>query len=108
LEKHRFGEVHIRASSIFTKTDALANLGTVVGGSLVSLTGTALPDLVLGLIICVIVIRGGIEILRNAKSTAPREVALIENDIFSSPSQRAPELIGLARLVMMRVVAAPR
>jgi Co/Zn/Cd efflux system component len=34
LQKHRSGEVHIRASWIFTKTDALANLGTVVGGSL--------------------------------------------------------------------------
>jgi len=73
LQKHRSGEVHIRASWIFTKTDALANLGTVIGGLLVSLTKTALPDLILGLIICAVVVRGGIEIVRNAQSSASHE-----------------------------------
>jgi Co/Zn/Cd efflux system component len=74
LQKHRSGEVHIRASWIFTKNDALANLGTVLGGILVSLTKTALPDLVLGLIICAVVVRGGIEIIRNAHSSASHQV----------------------------------
>jgi len=46
LLKHRSGEVHIRASWIFTKNDALANFGTVIGGILVSVTKSALPDLV--------------------------------------------------------------
>jgi hypothetical protein len=55
------------------KKDALANLGTVLGGVLVSLTKTALPDLVLGLIICVVVVRGGIEIVRNAHSSESHE-----------------------------------
>jgi cation diffusion facilitator family transporter len=73
LQKHRSGEVHIRASWIFTKTDALANLGTVIGGLLVLLTTTALPDLILGLIICAVVVRGGIEIVRNAQSSASHE-----------------------------------
>jgi cation diffusion facilitator family transporter len=74
LQKHRHGEVHIRASWVFTKNDALANLGTVVGGIFVSLTKSALPDLVLGLIICIIVIRGGIDIIRDAKSSTSHEV----------------------------------
>jgi len=65
--------VHIRASWIFTKNDALANLGTVIGGVLVSLTNTALPDLILGLIICAVVVRGGLEIVRDARSSASRE-----------------------------------
>jgi len=73
LQKHRSGEVHIRASWIFTKNDALANLGTMLGGVLVSLTKTALPDLVLGLIICAVVVRGGIEIVRNAHSNGSHE-----------------------------------
>jgi Co/Zn/Cd efflux system component len=73
LQKHRSGEVHIRASWIFTKSDALANLGTVISGLLVSLTKTALPDLVLGLIICAVVIRGGIEIVCNARSSESQE-----------------------------------
>ena len=33
LQKRRRGEVHIRASWIFTRTDALANPGTILGGS---------------------------------------------------------------------------
>jgi Co/Zn/Cd efflux system component len=73
LQKHRSGEVHIRASWIFTKNDALANLGTVIGGVLVSLTKSALPDLVLGLIICAVVVRAGIEIICNAHSSEPHE-----------------------------------
>ena len=73
LQKHRSGEVHIRASWIFTKNDALANLGTVIGGLLVSLTKTAVPDLVLALVICAVVVRGGVEIVRNAQSSASHE-----------------------------------
>ena len=64
----------IRASWVFTKNDALANFGTVIGGVLVLLTQTALPDLVLGLIVCVVVARGGIEIIRDTKSGVPRKV----------------------------------
>jgi len=79
LQKHRSGEVHIRASWIFTKTDALANLGTVIGGLLVSLTKTALPDLILGLIICAVVVRGGSEIVRNAQSSASHEANFEES-----------------------------
>jgi cation diffusion facilitator family transporter len=76
LQKHRHGEVHIRASWVFTKNDALANLGTVVGGILVWFTKTALPDLILGLIICIVVVRGGIEIIRDAKSGGAHELSV--------------------------------
>ena len=53
---------------------ALANFGIVIGGVLVLLTQSALPDLVLGLIVCVVVARGGIEIIRDTKSGVPRKV----------------------------------
>jgi cation diffusion facilitator family transporter len=74
LQKHRHGEVHIRASWVFTKNDALANIGTVIGGFFVLLTQSALPDLILGLIICAVVVRGGIEIIRDAKLGVQRKV----------------------------------
>jgi len=45
----------------------------VIGGLLVSLTKTAVPDLVLGLVICAVVVRGGVEIVRNAQSSASHE-----------------------------------
>lgn len=66
IARHRDGEVHMRASWIFSKNDVLANLGTIAGGGLVFLSGSPLPDLVVGLAISLLVIRGGIHILKDA------------------------------------------
>jgi cation diffusion facilitator family transporter len=65
LRKERRGEVHIRASWIFTRTDALANLGTIVGGGLVLATRSALPDLIVGAAISLVVLYGSFEIVRD-------------------------------------------
>lgn len=65
IAKHRQGDVHMRASWIFSKNDVIANLGVIAAGFLVSMTGSRLPDLVIGLIVAVIVLRGGIAILRD-------------------------------------------
>jgi cation diffusion facilitator family transporter len=74
LRKQRRGEVHIRASWIFTRTDALANLGTILGGGLVLATRSALPDLIAGAAISVIVLKGSFEIIRDAASENPVQV----------------------------------
>lgn len=66
ISKHRAGEVHMRASWIFSKNDVIANLGIILGGVLVYLLDSRFPDLVIGLAISVIVIRGGIHIMRDA------------------------------------------
>jgi cation diffusion facilitator family transporter len=71
LRKQRRGEVHMRASWIFTRTDALANLGTILAGGLVFATGSALPDLILGAAISLIVLYGSFEIIRDAASERP-------------------------------------
>lgn len=68
LAKHREGGVHMRASWIFSTNDVLANIGVVVSGLLIRLTGSPLPDLVIGGLISALVIRGGIRILRDAKN----------------------------------------
>lgn len=65
IAKHCQGEVHMRASWIFSKNDVIANLGVIAAGFLVSMTGSRLPDLVIGLIVAAIVLRGGIAILRD-------------------------------------------
>jgi Co/Zn/Cd efflux system component len=69
IAKHREGEVHMRASWIFSKNDVIANLGVILAGGLVAWTGSRLPDLVIGLLVALIVIRGGILILQDAKAT---------------------------------------
>ncbi|MCR9165506.1 MAG: cation transporter [Nannocystaceae bacterium] len=55
LRKHRKGEVHLRASWIFTSTDAFANLGVIVAGAMVLWTGSKVPDLIVGSLIALIV-----------------------------------------------------
>ncbi|MCG8599919.1 MAG: cation transporter [Verrucomicrobiales bacterium] len=73
LSKHRKGEVHMRASWIFSKNDVIANVGIIIGGALVYFTQTRWPDLIIGLFITAVVLRGGIFILKDAASTAEGE-----------------------------------
>jgi Co/Zn/Cd efflux system component len=73
LRKQRHGEVHIRASWIFTRTDALANLGTIVGGGLVLATRSGLPDLIVGGAISLVVLYGSFEIIRDVASERSSE-----------------------------------
>ncbi len=68
LSKHREGEVHMRASWIFSTNDVLANLGVIAAGVLVAYFGSALPDLIIGSVIAASVIRGGVLIISDARS----------------------------------------
>lgn len=69
ISKHRDGDVHMRASWIFSTNDVIANLGVIFSGVLVAVMGSRFPDLIVGTIISLIVIRGGINILKDAKQT---------------------------------------
>ena len=64
LSRHRDGGAHMRASWIFTTNDALANVGVIVAGVLVAVTGSALPDLIIGAAIAALVASGAWRILR--------------------------------------------
>ena len=66
ISKHREGEVHMRASWVFSKNDVIANLGIIAAGVLVFALDSRYPDLCIGLAISIIVIRGGILILKDA------------------------------------------
>jgi len=66
ISKHRNGEVHMRASWIFSKNDVIANLGIIVAGVLVYIFNSRFPDLLIGLTISIIVIRGGMHIIKDA------------------------------------------
>jgi len=68
IAKHRKGEIHMRASWIFSRNDVIANIGVITAGVLVSVLVSPLPDLIIGLIISVVVINGGISILRDVKN----------------------------------------
>lgn len=69
IARHREGEVHMRASWIFSKNDVIANLGVILAGALVAWTGSRYPDLVIGTLVALVVLRGGWQILRDARHT---------------------------------------
>lgn len=66
ISKHKEGEVHMRASWIFSKNDVIANLGIIIAGGLVYLLDSRFPDLIIGMTISIIVIAGGIHIIKDA------------------------------------------
>jgi len=66
INKHRDAGVHMQASLIFSKNDVIANIGIILSGVLVWLLDSHYPDLIIGFIISIIVLRGGIQILRVA------------------------------------------
>lgn len=67
ISAHRDGEVHMRASWIFSKNDVIANTGVILAGALVGWTGSRYPDLIIGLIVASVVIHGGVQILKESK-----------------------------------------
>ena len=78
ISKHRDGEIHMRASWIFSKNDVIANAGVILAGILVSVLDSRIPDLVIGSVIVLIVFRGGLMIISDARNErgkmAPREM----------------------------------
>jgi Co/Zn/Cd efflux system component len=57
-------EAHMKASLIFTSNDVVINLGVIIAAILVYVLNSSIPDLVIGSIVFVIVIRGAIRILK--------------------------------------------
>ena len=66
VAKHRDEGVHMRASYIFSQNDVLANVAVIAGGLLVAATGLVLWDLVVGAGIGLLLVSGGVRILRAA------------------------------------------
>lgn len=64
IAKHRHGGAHMRASFIFSANDVIANCGVILAGVLVTMTGSAWPDWIIGVIIAAVVFNGAIRILR--------------------------------------------
>ena len=66
----RSGEVHLRATWIFTRADVVANVGVITAGVLVYVSGSPYPDFIIGILIGLYVIKEAVEILRDARREA--------------------------------------
>jgi Co/Zn/Cd efflux system component len=67
IQKSKSKEAHMQASAIFTSNDIIINVGVIIAGTLVFFTNSQIPDLVIGSIVFLIVIRGAFRILKLAK-----------------------------------------
>lgn len=67
IQKTRSDDAHMQASMIFTSNDIIINAGVIIAGLLVYFTESNLPDLIVGAVIFLIVIRGAMRILKLAK-----------------------------------------
>ena len=70
LAPMKSGDVHLRATWLFTRADVVANLGVILAGLLVLWLSVPYPDFVIGTLIGLYVIKEAIEILRDARSEA--------------------------------------
>jgi len=68
LAKHRDSGVHMKASWIFLSNDVIANAGVIVAGVLVAFTASHIPDLIVGTVIALVVLRGSLNILKLSAS----------------------------------------
>lgn len=64
IQKTRSKEAHMQASMIFTSNDIIINAGVILAGVMVYVTASKLPDLIIGSIIFLIVMRGAFRILK--------------------------------------------
>lgn len=68
LFKHKKGEVHMQASWIFSTNDVIANMGVIIAGGFVYFFKSPYPDLIIGSIVAIIVLRGALSILKIASA----------------------------------------
>jgi cation diffusion facilitator family transporter len=67
LSPLKSGEVHLRATWLFTSADVVDNIGVILAGVLVWWLANPYPDYVIGTLIGLYVIKEAIEILRDAR-----------------------------------------
>lgn len=67
IMRHRGDGVHMKASQIFSANDVIANISVLIAGLLVTTTHSRLPDLLIGLLIAAVVLRGSIIILKISR-----------------------------------------
>jgi cation diffusion facilitator family transporter len=70
----RDGEVHMRASFIFSQNDVIVNVGVILGGIFVWALDSRFPDLIIGGIVSFMVLRGGLRIIRDAGDERARRI----------------------------------
>ncbi|WP_409018863.1 cation transporter [Brevundimonas vesicularis] len=70
IRRQRSDDVNMKAAETFSFNDFASNGGILIAGGLVLWLDQAWPDLVVGLIVAAIAVKGGVDILRDARAEA--------------------------------------
>ncbi len=71
IRRQQSGDVNMKAAETFSFNDFASNGGVLIAGGLVMWLDQAWPDLLVGVLVAVIAVKGGIEILRDAARDGP-------------------------------------
>lgn len=66
LLRHRHGDTNVRAVWLYSRNDALGNVGVVLAALAVSATGSKIPDVIVGIVISALFSHSAYEIVRAA------------------------------------------
>ena len=69
IRRQRSNDVNMRAAETFSFNDFASNGGILVAGGLVMWLDQSWPDLVVGIIVAAIALKGGLDILRSVRET---------------------------------------
>lgn len=67
IHKHKDGEVHMKASWIFSANDVVINTGVIISGILVYVVDSNIPDLLIGAFVSFVVTKGGVTIIKLSR-----------------------------------------
>lgn len=87
LQGSRRVDVNLRAARTFSMNDFLSNLGVLVAGILVAWLGRSWPDLLIGVAIALVVGKGGLDILSDARRTSAQNSLPNASASLHAPSE---------------------
>ncbi|ALJ08348.1 MAG: cation transporter [Caulobacteraceae bacterium] len=73
IRRQHSGDVNMKAAETFSFNDFASNGGILVAGGLVLWLDQAWPDLVVGVLVAAIAVKGGVEILKDANTASEHE-----------------------------------
>ena len=68
LTRFRDGDINLRATWLCSRNDMIGNVGVLLAAGLVMWSGSAIPDIVIGLIIAAVVVHSAWRITNEAKA----------------------------------------
>ncbi|WP_166423312.1 cation diffusion facilitator family transporter [Paraglaciecola sp. 20A4] len=68
LSRYRTGDINMRASWICSRNDMIANVGVIISAGLVVWLDSAIPDLIIGTIIALVIVQSSVKIVQESRA----------------------------------------